>query len=139
MLLANSLVSQPSQSGTREQIQRFRMAETEGFEPSVRESPVRRFSKPLVSATHPRLRERPKAAAYIGEISRLQPARLLFDRDVQSHVEAHGLARIEDPHAKLGPVALRFVQRGVGVGDWLGDADPAACRRIDLEESRLGR
>jgi len=25
------------------------------------------------------------------------------------------------------------------VGDWLGDADPAACRRIDLEESRLGR
>src|SRR5262249_46987845 len=34
-----------------------RMAETEGFEPSVRESPVRRFSKPLVSATHPRLRD----------------------------------------------------------------------------------
>src|SRR5438270_4919874 len=33
------------------------LAETEGFEPSVRESPVRRFSKPLVSATHPRLRE----------------------------------------------------------------------------------
>jgi hypothetical protein len=32
------------------------LAETEGFEPSVRESPVRRFSKPLVSATHPRLR-----------------------------------------------------------------------------------
>ncbi len=33
------------------------MAETEGFEPSVRVNPVRRFSKPLVSATHPRLRE----------------------------------------------------------------------------------
>ena len=33
------------------------VAETEGFEPSVRESPVRRFSKPLVSATHPRLRD----------------------------------------------------------------------------------
>ena len=31
------------------------MAETEGFEPSVR-FPVRRFSKALVSATHPRLR-----------------------------------------------------------------------------------
>ena len=35
-----------------------KVAETEGFEPSVRESPVRRFSKPLVSATHPRLRKR---------------------------------------------------------------------------------
>ena len=32
------------------------LAETEGFEPSVRVNPVRRFSKPLVSATHPRLR-----------------------------------------------------------------------------------
>ena len=32
-----------------------RVAETEGFEPSVR-FPVRRFSKALVSATHPRLR-----------------------------------------------------------------------------------
>ena len=31
------------------------LAETEGFEPSVRVNPVRRFSKPLVSATHPRL------------------------------------------------------------------------------------
>ena len=31
------------------------LAETEGFEPSVR-FPVRRFSKALVSATHPRLR-----------------------------------------------------------------------------------
>ena len=34
------------------------MAETEGFEPSVRVNPVRRFSKPLVSATHPRLQRR---------------------------------------------------------------------------------
>ena len=34
------------------------LAETEGFEPSVRVIPVRRFSKPLVSATHPRLRMR---------------------------------------------------------------------------------
>ncbi len=32
------------------------LAETEGFEPSVPVNPVRRFSKPLVSATHPRLR-----------------------------------------------------------------------------------
>jgi hypothetical protein len=34
------------------------LAETEGFEPSVRVNPVRRFSKPLVSATHPRLQTR---------------------------------------------------------------------------------
>ena len=34
----------------------FKLAETEGFEPSVPDLPVRRFSKPLVSATHPRLR-----------------------------------------------------------------------------------
>jgi hypothetical protein len=32
------------------------VAETEGFEPSVGVIPLRRFSKPLVSATHPRLR-----------------------------------------------------------------------------------
>jgi hypothetical protein len=38
------------------------VAETEGFEPSVRVIPVRRFSKPLVSATHPRLRMRRSAA-----------------------------------------------------------------------------
>src|SRR5689334_17451468 len=40
------------------------MAETEGFEPSVREYPVRRFSKPLVSATHPRLRSGSEPALY---------------------------------------------------------------------------
>jgi integrase len=33
-----------------------KLAETEGFEPSVGVIPLRRFSKPLVSATHPRLR-----------------------------------------------------------------------------------
>ena len=32
------------------------LAETEGFEPSIPVIPVWRFSKPLVSATHPRLR-----------------------------------------------------------------------------------
>lgn len=37
------------------------VAETEGFEPSVPVNPVRRFSKPLVSATHPRLRITAKA------------------------------------------------------------------------------
>lgn len=41
--------------GHRRARSRTQMAETEGFEPSVR-FPVRRFSKALVSATHPRLR-----------------------------------------------------------------------------------
>ena len=37
------------------------LAETEGFEPSIQVIPVWRFSKPLVSATHPRLRMRREA------------------------------------------------------------------------------
>ena len=41
------------------------VAETEGFEPSVPLNGVRRFSKPLVSATHPRLR-RCRALGYSG-------------------------------------------------------------------------
>jgi hypothetical protein len=49
------------------------MAETEGFEPSVRVNPVRRFSKPLVSATHPRLREG-QSAGYSGAALGNQPA-----------------------------------------------------------------
>ncbi len=40
------------------------LAETEGFEPSVPDLPVRRFSKPLVSATHPRLRIAAASAGY---------------------------------------------------------------------------
>ena len=35
----------------------LKRAEREGFEPSVPVYPVRRFSKPLVSATHPPLRK----------------------------------------------------------------------------------
>ena len=46
------------------------VAETEGFEPSVPDLPVRRFIKPLVSATHPRLlcawHRRPIAAHAFG-------------------------------------------------------------------------
>ena len=38
------------------------LAETEGFEPSVGVIPLRRFSKPLVSATHPRLQAGQTAA-----------------------------------------------------------------------------
>ena len=38
----------------------FRMADREGFEPSVRLNSVRRFSKPLVSATHPPVRNAPR-------------------------------------------------------------------------------
>jgi hypothetical protein len=64
------------------------LAETEGFEPSVREFPVRRFSKPLVSATHPRLRmrgaqtfrgkvehEQHRAGGYIRRFAPVQPER----------------------------------------------------------------
>ena len=43
----------------RDKRRRVTLAETEGFEPSIRVNPVWRFSKPLVSATHPRLQ--PKA------------------------------------------------------------------------------
>ena len=64
-----------------------RLAETEGFEPSVREFPVRRFSKPLVSATHPRLRMRSAQAfrgrpgtstrrGYRGGFSAVQPRQI---------------------------------------------------------------
>src|SRR3954468_24611961 len=59
------------------------LAETEGFEPSVRVNPVRRFSKPLVSATHPRLRLRRSGAiagalAPINGDARFGPARFRF-------------------------------------------------------------
>ena len=46
----------PRGYGARRRIGRAALAETEGFEPSVGVIPLRRFSKPLVSATHPRLR-----------------------------------------------------------------------------------
>jgi hypothetical protein len=42
------------------------LAETEGFEPSVGVIPLRRFSKPLVSATHPRLRAGAGRAITVG-------------------------------------------------------------------------
>jgi AcrR family transcriptional regulator len=48
------------------------MAETEGFEPSVPDLPVRRFSKPLVSATHPRLRIAAAGGGYSGVLRRVQ-------------------------------------------------------------------
>src|SRR3954467_7400958 len=50
------------------------LADREGFEPSVGVIPLRRFSKPLVSATHPRLREaeaRPIEAG-IGSFNRVR-------------------------------------------------------------------
>ena len=49
------------------------LAETEGFEPSVGVIPLRRFSKPLVSATHPRLQAR-RSRAYIGRDPIVQPS-----------------------------------------------------------------
>jgi hypothetical protein len=54
------------------------MAETEGFEPSVPVNPVRRFSKPLVSATHPRLRTRRQARAIAGVAAAINALRTRF-------------------------------------------------------------
>ena len=51
------------------------LAETEGFEPSVGVIPLRRFSKPLVSATHPRLREVDRERGYRGGFAKVQPLR----------------------------------------------------------------
>ena len=51
------------------------LAETEGFEPSVRNLSLRRFSKPLVSATHPCLRDGFRATAYISGDPIVQPGR----------------------------------------------------------------
>ena len=59
------------------------LAETEGFEPSVR-FPVRRFSKALVSATHPRLRLR-QSGGYSGGLRSDQlGAKLAFRREIDS-------------------------------------------------------
>src|SRR5438552_3040053 len=112
------------------------MAETEGFEPSVREYPVRRFSKPLVSATHPRLQRRLKRRGYSGRFSNLQPERSDGDH-VDPHVEDCCLPWLKHAHAKLPPLLLRRIERGVGVGHRFGGEDAAGRRRIDLEEFRL--
>src|SRR5690242_17572018 len=53
----------------------LQLAETEGFEPSVPDLPVRRFSKPLVSATHPRLRIAAARAGYSGGLGERQGGR----------------------------------------------------------------
>src|SRR5437763_5608263 len=115
-----------------------RVAETEGFEPSVREFPVRRFSKPLVSATHPRLRMRPRMRGYISQFPPLQPDRS-SSNDIEPHGEAHRLARIQHPHAEFGPLAFRRVKRRIGVRDRLSDEDATILWRIELKETRSGR
>src|SRR5436305_12119129 len=68
--------------GFRRMLTNNPVAETEGFEPSVREYPVRRFSKPLVSATHPRLRARLRKRGYSGAIPKLQPDGMTSNRIV---------------------------------------------------------
>src|SRR5690606_32649680 len=60
------------------QLNQGMMAETEGFEPSVPDLPVRRFSKPLVSATHPRLRIAAARAGYSGGFQQRQEGALRF-------------------------------------------------------------
>src|SRR5438445_4104794 len=72
------------------------VAETEGFEPSVREFPVRRFSKPLVSATHPRLRVQPrcrKRGLYRADSLASTGTGSTGDH-IKAHVEAHLFARV---------------------------------------------
>ena len=86
---------------------RTRLAETEGFEPSVREFPVRRFSKPLVSATHPRLRMRLRKRRLYKAVSPGFNRRQSGGIDLEPHVEAHLLARLEHAHAELRPFAPR--------------------------------
>ena len=116
------------------------MAETEGFEPSVREFPVRRFSKPLVSATHPRLRERPGARGlYKAAFARfnLNP-RYLATTSIRI-VEAHRLARLEHPHSELGPFSSGAFSAAFAWVTGSATKIPPARRRIKLEETRFGR
>ena len=83
------------------------VAETEGFEPSVGVIPLRRFSKPLVSATHPRLREGPEA--YISAISKVQPGRFdSFRREIDSarlsFIEAQAAGALAFAPERVGEV-----------------------------------
>ena len=125
------------------------MAETEGFEPSVRESPVRRFSKPLVSATHPRLRMR-SAQAFRGKAEREQQGEAIvaasppfnrdgsLDPDFQPHFEIRLLLRFEQLNAQRRPILLRLVERCIGMADGLGIEGAGSHRRIDLEKACIG-
>lgn len=75
------------------------VAETEGFEPSVPDLPVRRFSKPLVSATHPRLRIAAARAGYSEGFGGRQGALVRSSQDVDVVVEREerrgGIAEVE--------------------------------------------
>ena len=64
------------------------LAETEGFEPSVGVIPLRRFSKPLVSATHPRLRMRRKRGDSRGLAIDQRPVSDSIQRDFDSACRA---------------------------------------------------
>src|SRR6185312_2495067 len=58
---------------------------------------------------------------------------------VQPGVEAHRFAGGEDAQAEGGPFAFGVVERAIGMGDGLGDEDPALRGRIELEEFGLRR
>ena len=51
-------------SGARPTTDRRKLTERAGFEPAVQAVPVRRFSKPLVSATHPPLHATPLRSVF---------------------------------------------------------------------------
>ena len=125
------------------------LAETEGFEPSVRESPVRRFSKPLVSATHPRLRMR-SAQAFRGKAEHKQQAEAIeaasppfnrgesLDSDLNAHFEIRFLLRFEQPDAQRRPIFFRLVESSVGMANRLRIEGAGSDRRIDLKEACVG-
>ena len=125
------------------------MAETEGFEPSVRVIPVRRFSKPLVSATHPRLRMR-SAQAFRGKAERKQQGEAIeagslpFNRDeslhadLDAHLEIRLFLRFEQLDSKRGPILFRLVERSVGMADRFGIEGTGPGRRVNLKKARVG-
>ena len=53
-------------SGGRPTVDRRKLTERAGFEPAVQAVPVRRFSKPLVSATHPPLQAHSQPETTVG-------------------------------------------------------------------------
>src|SRR4051812_17015436 len=59
--------------------------------------------------------------------------------DLQTHVEPHLFARLEDADAKIGPLLFRSVERRIGVSHRLGDEIGPVLRRIQLEKTRLQR
>ena len=78
---------------------------------------------------------RPATGAATSHDAAASPSR----SDVESGLQLRLLALPQQAQAGRRPVRLRPVQRGIGVLYRLGDEQPAAGRRIDLEPGRIGR